>query len=824
MNGILGPSSAGSGGYLGPGSAIQDSVSEAVTNNTTALVQGEIVRLNGNALVTRSQADAAGNLQGTIGVARQAIAAGARGLATNSGRAVVLLVGGLAPVAGDTIYVSAATAGSGTTVAPAIPLGIGVVKDASNYAAGQTVVADLVVSGDLTAALAAVVFSNAAHTSIRSARAVSQSPVGAAVVGGTNFGSDTTGVTVGLQSNYASILGGDANVVNALSLYSAVVAGRSNVVGDGVVVSTYALVVGGFNNRAVDLACIVLGGTNNVAGGTPQVLGAVAYDGHQTITGGHDNWTNDKCAAVLSGRFNASGGETTVIAGGEQNFLSGDGGAVLSGVENYARGPVNGFRSVVCGGYQNRIRGTALDTVRLSLPVAGTTGPSTAAICGGSGNSITQDAARDATFAAILGGQNNSILNCNGGCVGGGASNQIGGAANTTHITISGGSANIATATFASVGGGTANTASGTASHIGGGNTNVASGLNTAIGGGINNTVAGSTSTIAGGQGGSAPGAFSTVSGGQSNTAGVAAGVADYCVVGGGLSNGATGTVSIVAGGHENTATGSRASILGGFSNNATGQFSVVVGGNNNTASNERAFEGGGQDNIASGQYSSLVGGNANTASGDFSAIPGGESCVAAGNFSFSVGNRAKANHTGAFVLADSTAADQASSATDQFNSRFTGGYRLFVGATLRMEITSAANIALFATGSYGSGTLVLFVGNASANPSANPTAGGILYSTGGAGTWRGSGGTVTTFGPAGPHCAKCGKDEWTVATLNTVWKTWRFVCGGCGEIYAGGPTDVRSMLSEDHEHEYLKQGMSFKEIAKATGVILSNA
>jgi len=74
--------------------------------------------------------------------------------------------------------------------------------------------------------------------------------------------------------------------------------------------------------------------------------------------------------------------------------------------------------------------------------------------------------------------------------------------------------------------------------------------------------------------------------------------------------------------------------------------------------------------------------------------------------------------------------------------------------------LAQSAGITLFsATPSYGSGTLVLFVANASGNPSTNPTGGGILYSTGGAGTWRGSGGTVTTFGPAEPHCPTCARD-----------------------------------------------------------------
>jgi hypothetical protein len=53
----------------------------------------------------------------------------------------------------------------------------------------------------------------------------------------------------------------------------------------------------------------------------------------------------------------------------------------------------------------------------------------------------------------------------------------------------------------------------------------------------------------------------------------------------------------------------------------------------------------------------------------------------------------------------------------------------------------------------------VIGIDNASANPSTNPTGGGILYADAGAGKWRGSGGTVTTFGPADPHCPTCGRD-----------------------------------------------------------------
>lgn len=58
----------------------------------------------------------------------------------------------------------------------------------------------------------------------------------------------------------------------------------------------------------------------------------------------------------------------------------------------------------------------------------------------------------------------------------------------------------------------------------------------------------------------------------------------------------------------------------------------------------------------------------------------------------------------------------------------------------------------------------VIYVANAATAPTANSVSGGILYAEAGAGKWRGTSGTVTTFGPAEPHCPACGRDfahEW---------------------------------------------------------------
>ena len=47
---------------------------------------------------------------------------------------------------------------------------------------------------------------------------------------------------------------------------------------------------------------------------------------------------------------------------------------------------------------------------------------------------------------------------------------------------------------------------------------------------------------------------------------------------------------------------------------------------------------------------------------------------------------------------------------------------------------------------------------NALSVPGSNPSGGGYMYAEAGAGKWRGSSGTITTFGPVEPHCPDCGK------------------------------------------------------------------
>ena len=138
-------------------------------------------------------------------------------------------------------------------------------------------------------------------------------------------------------------------------------------------------------------------------------------------------------------------------------------------------------------------------------------------------------------------------------------------------------------------------------------------------------------------------------------------------------------------------ASGESSVICGGKVNTASGDGSVVLGGQENTASGGLSTIGGGGQNEASNGYSTVAGGNYNTASGSMSTVPGGLLNTAAGNYSLAAGYRAKANHQGAFVWADSTDADYASTASNQFRARATGGAYFSHGITAGTTVNAVS-------------------------------------------------------------------------------------------------------------------------------------
>jgi hypothetical protein len=162
-----------------------------------------------------------------------------------------------------------------------------------------------------------------------------------------------------------------------------------------------------------------------------------------------------------------------------------------------------------------------------------------------------------------------------------------------------------------------------------------------------------------------ADGSFSFVGGGGSNSI---LRDAEGSVIGGGFFNRIeTNThVSAVGGGAENTIeTGAHESVIGGGVVNAirANAFKSAIGGGFwNTIQPDATYAtiaGGAQNTIAAGSaYGTVPGGYLNTAT----------------NRAFAAGTRAKANHNGAFVWADSTDADFASTSSNQFLVRATGG------------------------------------------------------------------------------------------------------------------------------------------------------
>jgi len=183
---------------------------------------------------------------------------------------------------------------------------------------------------------------------------------------------------------------------------------------------------------------------------------------------------------------------------------------------------------------------------------------------------------------------------------------------------------------------------------------------------------------------------YGTVGGGYGNRAGDNAGGtsdAPHATVGGGYQNTAGGVHSTVGGGAYNGASGRHATVGGGALNYATGGSATIGGGWQNTASADSAVVGGGYFNSAS-RYGATV--------------PGGGDNAAAGDYSFAAGHRAKANHHGSFVWADSTDADFASQRYDQFRVRANGGARFDANNDEWVEIyDDGTNLIDTSTGAY---------------------------------------------------------------------------------------------------------------------------
>ena len=191
---------------------------------------------------------------------------------------------------------------------------------------------------------------------------------------------------------------------------------------------------------------------------------------------------------------------------------------------------------------------------------------------------------------------------------------------------------------------------------------------------------------------------FSTIGGGYGNSIATNAG---NSTIGGGAANLILSNAyqSTIAGGfyqhiRENAAD---STIGGGWQNEiqSNAVLTTIAGGGLNTVQSgaTRATIGGGASNqiqtnaanstIAGGQNNQILpftgaavisGGSFNTNGGSYATVPGGQNNLAGGTYSFAAGQRAKATNQGAFVWADSQAADFSSTANNQFLIRAAGG------------------------------------------------------------------------------------------------------------------------------------------------------
>lgn len=388
--------------------------------------------------------------------------------------------------------------------------------------------------------------------------------------------------------------------------------------------------------------------TDSVGIGTATPTEKLEVDGNILVSGkariGLSN-SNSGIAAFVAGFQDTASGNYSTVSGGVNNTASGGASAIGGGNFNTAgdyatvgggTGNTGVIYATVGGGFMNTASGgsSAIGGGRDNIA-----GGYSSAIGGGQYNIAS------ASYASVAGGRYNYARGQYSVVSGGGGyppadSNSASG----DYSAIGGGSRNIASHAYANVSGGFGNTASFYYASLGGGNDNTASGTyNTSVGGGANNTASGDFASVGGGGGNVASGNYSTVAGGRHDTTNTV-----YGGVASGYSN--------LAG---DAATDTAAFVGGGWDNSATGPYSTVGGGSNNTASGYTSTIGGGANNTASGNFSTIGGGDSNTASGDYS---------------LAAGRRAKANHNGTFVWADQTNADFASTSTDQFLIRASGG------------------------------------------------------------------------------------------------------------------------------------------------------
>jgi hypothetical protein len=180
-----------------------------------------------------------------------------------------------------------------------------------------------------------------------------------------------------------------------------------------------------------------------------------------------------------------------------------------------------------------------------------------------------------------------------------------------------------------------------------------------------------------------------TIGGGQENR--IESGASSAVIVGGQQNRITNAVWSFIGAGFDNQIEGSSSTIGAGLFNNILSQSSGFIGGGalnqlggtTHTGSStgvsnvHNAIVGGVLNWIAEGAAGSFIGGGRNNLISNgvsFATVPGGQDNRAGSDYSFAAGRRAKADHTGTFVWADSQNADFRSTDTNQFLIRASGG------------------------------------------------------------------------------------------------------------------------------------------------------
>jgi len=461
------------------------------------------------------------------------------------------------------------------------------------------------------------------------------------------------GNKIGDYTGSATIAGGVYNDVGDNSDDSVIGGGGDNRIGNG---ALYGTIAGGFLNHIGEhVRCGTIGGGENnniadytrddtIAGGSDNHIGEYVrystigggrsnniadYTWYATIAGGGDNHigTNSMYAVIAGGAYNEVGAEAPyAFAAGRRAKALHRGAFVWADPTDvdFASTATNQFLIRAGGGV-----GIGTNNPQTALHVAGTI---TADGFSGSGLGLTtigttdtqplQLRVNDAPALRLEWPTSGSVPNL----VGGHFSNDVG--SGTEGAVIGGG---------------------GSPGYL---NTIGSDSDYSAIGGGRDNAIDLNSSAA-------------TIGGGDRNEIGVNV---DHSVIGGGSYN----TIASNAG---------AATIGGGHYNDigVNAAYSTIAGGhNNNIASNswEAVIAGGVNNNIGVNAYKSAIGGGTENQIKDnapYGTIPGGF-LNRAGRLAFAAGFRAKADHTGSFVWADSTDADFASTIANQFLIRASGG------------------------------------------------------------------------------------------------------------------------------------------------------